>query len=245
MKWKAVVLCLLCIGLAGTALADTIRLKNGQVLYGQFRGRNSEGIQFAAQDGITYTFLPEQVASLNFEPVFNPPTSLDVVTVPGGTTILVQMVDTLDTSYTKTGIVFAATLSTNLLANGVVVARKGTPVYGLVIEAISAGRASGKSQMQLQLTQIVISGNPVPIMTDTFDSEGKSSGRRSFRRLFGGAGLGAAIGAIAGNAGMGAAIGAVVGAAGTVVQKGDQIQILSETLLQFTLQQPLTLPALP
>jgi hypothetical protein len=154
-------------------------------------------------------------------------------------------VDTLDTSYTETGQVFSATLSTNLLANGYVVARIGTPAYGQVIEANSAGRASGTSQLQIQLTQIVIGGNPYPIVTNTFDSKGKSSGRRSFRRLFGGAGLGAAIGAIAGNAGMGAAIGAVAGGVGSVVQKGDQVQIPSETQLQFILQQPVTLPVVP
>jgi hypothetical protein len=122
------------------------------------------------------------------------------------------------------------------------VARIGTPVYGQVLDANSAGRASGKSKLAIQLTQIVINGNPVPIVTSTFDSEGKSSGRRSFRRLFGGAGLGAAIGAIAGNAGMGAAIGAVAGTAASFVQKGDQVQIPSETTLQFTLEQPVTLP---
>jgi hypothetical protein len=44
---------------------------------------------------------------------------------------------------------------------------------------------------------------------------------------------------------MGAAIGAVAGGVGTVVQRGKQIQIPAETQLQFTLQQPITLPALP
>ncbi len=166
------------------------------------------------------------------------------MTVPAGTVMLVKLVDALDTSNAQTGQIFSATMATNLLANGYVVARIGTPVYGQVVYANSAGRATGKSKLQLQLTQIAIGGNPVPIVTDTFDTEGKSSGRRSARRLFGGAGLGAAIGAIAGNAGMGAAIGAVAGGVGSVVQKGNQVQIPSETILQFTLQQPVTLPVL-
>jgi hypothetical protein len=242
MKLKILVLCALCIALAWTASADTLRLKNGQVIYGQFLGRTPEGIQFAAPNGNPQIYPPQEVASLTFGPVPQPSPSPEMMTVPAGTVILVQLVDTLDTSYTETGQVFSATLSTNLLANGYVVARMGTPVYGQVLEANSAGRASGTSQLQIQLTQIVIGGNPFPIVTNTFDSKGKSSGRRSFRRLFGGAGLGAAIGAIAGNAGMGAAIGAVAGAVGTVVQKGDQVQIPSETQLQFILQQPVTLP---
>ncbi|MFZ3332502.1 MAG: hypothetical protein WA197_17840 [Candidatus Acidiferrales bacterium] len=244
MKLKILAVCIVCIGLAWTASADTLRLKNGQVIYGQFVGRTAEGVQFTGQDGNTNTYPPQDVASLTFGPVPapQPHPSEQMMAVPAGTVMLVQLVDTLDTSNAQTGQIFSATLATNLLANGYVVARIGTPVYGQVVYANSAGRATGKSKLQLQLTQIVIGGNPVPIVTDTFDTEGKSSGRRSARRLFGGAGLGAAIGAIAGNAGMGAAIGAVAGGVGSVAQKGNQVQIPSETILQFTLQQPVTLP---
>ena len=57
--------------------------------------------------------------------------------------------------------------------------------------------------------------------------------------------VGAVIGAIAGG-GKGAAIGAGVGAgAGTAVQvatKGDQVHVPSETLLEFALDQPVTIP---
>jgi hypothetical protein len=242
MKLSVLVLWVVAIGLAGTASADTLRLKNGQVFYGQFVGRTPTSIEFTTQDGNTLFFLPQDVASLSFGPVAPPPPAPQMMTLEPGTVILVQLVDTLDTSNAQTGQVFSATLSTNLLASGYVVARMGAPVYGQILEAKSAGRFSGTSQLVLQLTQLVINGNPVPIVTDTFDTSGKSSSKRSAIRLFGGAGLGAAIGAIAGNAGIGAAIGAVAGGVGSVVQKGDQVQIPSETQLQFTLEQPVTLP---
>ncbi|HXW62864.1 MAG TPA: hypothetical protein VEJ45_09705 [Candidatus Acidoferrales bacterium] len=243
MKLRVLTVCVICLELAGTVFADTLRLKNGQVFYGQFVSRTSSEIQFTDQNGNTLFFLPQDVASLSFGPVPAPqPSAPQMMTLPAGTAILVQLVDTLDTSYAQTGQVFSATLSTNLVADGYVVARMGTPVYGQVLEANSAGRFAGKSQLVLQLTQLVINGNPVPIVTNTFDSEGKSSGKRSAIRLFGGAGLGAAIGAIAGNAGVGAAIGAVAGGVGSVVQKGNQVQIPSETQLQFILQQPVMLP---
>jgi hypothetical protein len=249
MKSRILLLSILGLALAFTASADTLRLTNGQVIYGQFVTRTPQGVQFTGQDGITNSYPPDQVASLTFGPVPAPPPqspqSTQMVTIPAGTVILVQTTDALDTEYTETGQVFSATLSTNLAFNGYVVANQGAPVYGQVMLANSAGRATGRSKLILQLTQLVINGNPSPIITDTFDTEGKSSTHRSAWRLFGGAGLGAAIGAIAGNAGMGAAIGAVAGGVGTVVQKGKQIQIPAETQLQFTLQQPITLPALP
>jgi hypothetical protein len=234
------------LGLALPATADTLRLTNGQVIFGQFVTRTPEGIQFTGPDGITNAYPPDHVASLTFGPVpAAPAQTAPMLTLPAGTVILVQTTDELDTSYTQTGQVFSATLSTNLNVKGSVVARLGSPVYGQILLANSAGRATGRSKLDLQLTQLVISGNPYPIVTDSFDTEGKSSSHRSAFRLFGGAGLGAAIGAIAGNAGMGAAIGALAGGVGSVVQKGKQIEIPAETTLQFTLQQPLTLPALP
>jgi hypothetical protein len=248
MKVRILLLSILGLALAFAAPADTLRLTTGQVIYGQFVTRTPEGIQFTGPDGVTNAYPPGLVASLTFGPVPTPPQpaqAAQLLTLPAGTAIIVQITDELDTSYTQTGQVFSATLSTNLNVNGSVVAHLGTPVYGQVLLANSAGRATGRSQLKLQLTQIVIGGSPYPIVTSTFDTQGKSSGRRSAFRLFGGAGLGAAIGAIAGNAGMGAAIGAVAGGVGSVVQKGDQVQIPAETQLQFTLQQPVTLPALP
>jgi hypothetical protein len=245
MKLRILFLCVVGLALACTASADTLRLTNGQVINGQFVTRTPQGIQFTGQDGITRGYPPEQVASLTFGPVPAPPQSTRLVALPAGTVILVRTVDELDTDSTQTGQIFSATLATNLSADGYLVAHLGAPVYGQVVLANSAGRATGQSKLQLQLTQLVINGNTVPLVTNTFDSEGKSSTRRSAFRLFGGAGLGAAIGGIAGNAGMGAAIGAIAGGVGSVIQKGKQVQIPSETVLQFTLQQPVTLPALP
>jgi len=52
---------------------------------------------------------------------------------------------------------------------------------------------------------------------------------------------GSITGALAGG-GKGAAIGAGVGAGSEIITKGDQVKIPSETLLDFTLQQGVTIP---
>jgi hypothetical protein len=54
--------------------------------------------------------------------------------------------------------------------------------------------------------------------------------------------LGAAIGASSGDAGKGAAIGATAGLGIAAVKKGEPIRVPSETLLEFTLALPTTLP---
>lgn len=166
-----------------------------------------------------------------------------MVTIPAGTTIMVRMLDTVDSSKNPQGYRFTTVLETNLAVNGTVIVPAGNTVYGRLAVANQAGRATGSSNLQLELTDIVVNGTAYPIYTSDYEVKGSSSGKRSARRLLGGAGLGAAIGAMAGNAGMGAAIGATAGAVGSVAQKGEAIKVPSETLISFRLQQPASLPA--
>jgi hypothetical protein len=166
-----------------------------------------------------------------------------MISVPAGTPILVRMLDTVDSSKNAPGSLFTATLETNLVVGDTVVVPKGNTIYGRLAEAKQAGRATGSSELQLELTSIVVGGTAYPLLTSDYEVKGSSSGKRSAKRLLGGAGLGAAIGGIAGNAGKGAAIGATVGAVGSVAQKGKSVSVPSETLLQFRLQQPASLPA--
>jgi len=165
-----------------------------------------------------------------------------MVTVPAGTSLLVRMIDTVDSSKNAVGSRFSASLETNLEVDGVVVAPAGTKVYGRLAQSKEAGRMAGKSELRLELTEIVLNGTAYPVLSRDYQVSGKSSSGRSAKRILGGAGLGAAIGAIAGNAGMGAAIGAVAGTTAAVVQKGQTVNVPSETLLEFRLQQPASLP---
>ena len=67
------------------------------------------------------------------------------ITVPAGTRVLIRMVDAIDSSKQKAGFKFTATLETNMQAVDVVVAPRGTTVYGQLASASSAGRMSGSS----------------------------------------------------------------------------------------------------
>jgi hypothetical protein len=167
------------------------------------------------------------------------------ITVPAGTRILVRLVDSIDSAKQKTGYRFSATLETNLQVEDTVVAPRGTTLYGRLAEASSAGRMSGSSELTLELTDLVINGTAYPLLTSTYEVKGKGEGGNTAKKVVGGAGLGALIGGLAGG-GKGAGIGALAGAgAGTAVaasKKGQQLQIPSETLLEFRLQQPVSLP---
>ena len=167
------------------------------------------------------------------------------VTVPAGTRLLIRTIDALDSSKQKAGYRFTASLETNLQSEDMVVAPRGSTVYGRLAEASSAGRMSGSSQLTLELTDIVINGTAYPLLTSSFEVKGKGEGKKTAGKVIGGTGLGALIGGIAGG-GTGAAIGALAGAAGGTAlaasKKGEQLQIPSESLLEFRLEQPASLP---
>ena len=167
------------------------------------------------------------------------------ITVPAGTRILIRTVDAIDSSKQKTGFRFTATLETNLQAEDQVIAPRGTTVYGRLAQASSAGRMSGSSELTLELTDIVINGTAYPLLTSTYEVKGKGEGGKTAKKVVGGAGLGALIGGVAGGgkgAGIGAAAGAATGTAVAASKKGQQLQIPSESLLEFRLEQPVALP---
>lgn len=165
------------------------------------------------------------------------------VSIPAGQSLLVRMIDGVDSSRNHVGDVFRASLETDLNVNGYVVARKGTDVYGRLANAKEAGHISGSSELQLELTRMVIDGRDFPVVSSDYSLKGKGRGGDTAKKVGGGAAVGAIIGAIAGG-GKGAAIGAGVGsAAGAGVQvltKGQQVKVPSETLLEFRLEQPVT-----
>jgi hypothetical protein len=173
------------------------------------------------------------------------PQNTKSVTVPAGTRILIRMTDSVDSSKQKAGYRFTASLETNLQAQNVVVAPRGTVVYGRLASASSAGRMSGSSELTLELTDILINGTAYPLLTSTYDVKGSGEGSKTAKKVVGGAGLGALIGGLAGG-GKGAGIGALAGAAGGTAiagaKKGEQLSIPSETLLEFRLAQPVALP---
>ena len=250
------------------AIADTLELRNGKLVTGKFLGGTQSQIRFEVA-GKVEVFAVDQVLALTFTsdsraseeaapytppapantavvapaPANTSPAAPGTVTVPAGTSIMVRLIDGVDSEKNAVGDRFRASLEENLYVGETLVAPKGTDVYGRLAEVKEAGRISGKSQLRLELTGILINQKIQPILTGDYDVAGSSRGSDSAKKIGGGAAIGAIIGAIAGG-GKGAAIGAGVGAgAGTAVQvftKGEQVRVPSETLLEFRLEQPFT-----
>jgi hypothetical protein len=114
---------------------------------------------------------------------------------------------------------------------------------GRVVEAQEAAHFKGSALLRIELTDITARGQRITLATDSFSKEGEGRGKNTAVKAGGGAALGAIIGAIAGG-GKGAAIGGLAGgAAGTGVNaatRGQQVVILTETLINFQLASPIT-----
>lgn len=168
------------------------------------------------------------------------------ITIPAGTRISVRTIDGIDSTQNQVGDRFQASLEEPLLVNGEEVVPKGADVYGRLTQSNASGTFTGKSQLGLELTGIVVNGRTYPIVTGEYAVAGKSRGASTAKRTIGGAAVGSIIGAIAGGgkgAAIGAGVGGGVGAGSEVITKGDQVKVPSETLLDFTLQQDASVPS--
>lgn len=166
------------------------------------------------------------------------------VTLPAGTVIPVILTEALDTKTAQPNDIFHATLASDLMADGVVAIPRGAHVLGQVVDSKEAAHFKGQAFISLDLTQISAYGRKIDVRTDNFSQQGKARGKNTAEKSGGGALLGALIGGLAGG-GKGAAIGAIAGggagAGVNAVTRGQEVQIPSESRLEFHLQAPITL----
>jgi hypothetical protein len=245
---------------------DSLELKNGSLIRGKFVGGSENDISFQVGSSVQKYNVADVVA-IKFDSDsagndvlrrrssfssdsergernnLRPPS---YVTIPAGTRISVRTIDGIDSTTNHVGDRFQASLQEPITVEGNVVVAKGADVYGRLAESKKSGTFSGRSQLQLELTGIVVNGQTIPLVTGEYELTGKSRGASTAKRTVGGAAVGSIIGAIAGGgkgAAIGAGAGAGVGAGSEIITKGDQVKVPSETLIDFTLQQDLSLPS--
>jgi len=191
--------------------------------------------------------VPEKPAAPAPPPPPPPPQPI-TVTVPEGTIITVRTIDPIDSSVNTAGQSFRASLDAPIVVGDRVVIPKGLNVNLKLIDASSAGKFKGRSELTVSLDSFTYQGRTYQIASSDVQEKGSSRGKRSAEVIGGGAVLGAIIGGLAGG-GKGAASGAVVGAgSGTAVQAlthGQKVKIASETRLDFTLHDPVNVTYFP
>ena len=163
------------------------------------------------------------------------------LTAPANTPLTVRTAAEVNSGTAQAGQRFQGNLDADLVADGRVVATRGTRVYGRVVAAKAGTGTGGAPQLTLELTDVEVGGRVVPLATEpvSFSGEAKKAGKK----VLGAAALGAGIGGMIDGgegAAWGAGAGAVVGVAAAKSSPGNQVAVAAGTALEFRLSRPLS-----
>ena len=249
---------------AGVPLsADRVRLRSGKVIEGIFIGGDSKTVRVLLDDGGVSEVALEDATAVEFSarkpkpkptPAPAPPKAAPTaaaapadappkppppkpITVPGGTAINVRLTEGIDVDVSKTGQTFKAVVDDPVMLNGSIVIPRGASAVLQAAKVEQSGKMKGSDKISLKLNAIGFGGRVYEVTTGYVEAKGKGEGKRTTRKVGGGAGLGAIVGGIAGG-GEGAAIGAAVGGVtGAAVSAGgeEHLKLAAETRLQFVL----------
>jgi hypothetical protein len=149
------------------------------------------------------------------------------------------MGQTLSAKNNNVGDTFSGTLGQSVVVHGVSVLRTGLPITGTVVAAKGQGRFKGSGDLGIAIRRV---GN-YSVTTSAYEATAKGKGKRTAGFVGGGAGGGALIGGLAGG-GKGALIGGLLGAgagtAGAAFTGNKDISIPAETVVTFSLSEPIT-----
>jgi hypothetical protein len=166
-----------------------------------------------------------------------------MVTIQNGALLRMRINQSIDSGRTQPGTKFDGIVVNDVVADGAVAIPRGAAVHGVVVDAKKSGALTGRGELSLQLTDVVLGGKTYPIVSDVWAHHAGDKTAETVDKTAIGGGLGALLGAAAGG-GAGAAIGAGVGGAlglGSSAASGNgQVYIPSEGLLTFHLAQPAT-----
>jgi hypothetical protein len=160
-----------------------------------------------------------------------------------GTQLAIRLIDPIDSEKNQTGDTFHATLNAALSSDGEQAVPAGAELIGHLAEVKSAGKFAGQSDVVLQLDSLSFGGKTYSLQTDQYRKTGSARGKNTAEKVGGGAILGGIIGALAGGgkgAAIGTAAGAGVGGGAQAASKSQPIKLPAETVLNFTLQAPIT-----
>lgn len=164
--------------------------------------------------------------------------------IPTGTVFRVRTSELIDVDSSRSGAKFRGALDDPIMLDGNVVIPRGADVELVAAKVAQGGRMKGSDLIQLKVDSITVRGRPIQVVTNLSETKSAGEGKKTTKKITGGAGLGAIIGGIAGG-GKGAAIGALAGGAtGTAVSAAGQphLKIPAETRLQFQLQSAVRVP---
>jgi hypothetical protein len=255
---------MLVLATGASLSADRVRLRSGKVIEGMFIGGDSKAVRVLLDNGQVSEIPLEDAVGVEFsarkpQPPPPPPspspkpttaapsappsaspqptTARSTVAVPAGTAVNVRLTQAIDVDASQAGQKFKAIVDDPVMIGGSIVIPRGASAVLQAVQVQQSGKMKGSDKISLKLNAIGFGGMVYDVATSYVETKGKGEGKRTTRKVAGGAGLGAIVGGIAGG-GSGAAIGAAVGGVtGAAVASGgeEHLKMPAETRLQFQL----------
>ena len=237
--------------------ADRVRLRSGKVVVGTFIGADSKAVRVLLDDGRVSEIPIQDAMAVEFSarkpatppakpapkaapaPAAQPAPKQEPapLVVPSGTRINVRLTQPIDVDISFAGQSFKAVVDDPVTLNGVIAIPRGAAAVLQAVAVKQSGTMKGSDKISLKLHSIAFGGFVYEVSSGYVESKGSGEGKKSARKVGGGAGLGAIVGGIAGG-GEGAAIGALVGGVGGAIVSSsgeEHLKIDAETRLQFPL----------
>ncbi len=133
--------------------------------------------------------------------------------IPANTSLRVRLDAPVSSATAHVGDIVPCSLASDLVVDGRVLARRGTPLRARVTYARSSGRFKSPGYVTVRLDSIDLDGRRYDLRSSAIRDEGNGHTRSNVEKIGGGTGLGALIGGLAGG-GKGALLGSLAGAAG-------------------------------
>ncbi len=163
--------------------------------------------------------------------------------VPAGTSLSVQLPAEISTKRAKVGQRLTGNLTNDIVVDGKVVARAGTPVQGSITEVISGSKTiGGKPTLGITFDSLTFEGGDRPINARITQIADKSDKAGDTAKIAGGAVAGGVVGHQI-DSDKGKVIGALIGAAaGTAAARktGKEVVLPAGTVVGMTLESPVT-----
>jgi hypothetical protein len=233
----------LVLAAAASLSADSVKLRTGKVVQGTFTGADASTVRLLLPNGQRADFPVLAVESIAFSARTPPPPPPDPavapvsVLVPKGSMVAVRLAEAIDVDGSKAGMTFRSIVDDPVMLNGKVVIPRGAVAILQAAKVEQSGKIKGSDNITLKMNSISLGGRTYDVVTTYVETKGEGEGKKSTRKIAGGAGLGAIIGGIAGG-GTGAAIGAAVGGGAGLAMSAsgeEHLKLAAETRLQFQL----------
>ena len=216
------------VAIGGSTLsADRVRLRSGQAVDGSFMSGDVKIVRMLLANGKIAEFPVDTITAVEFSPRKAPPAAAAApnpaqkpkpVTLPQGTVLNVRLTQAIEVDAAQSGMMFKSLLDDPVMLDGKVVLPRGSAVALQAAKVEQAGKMKGADKITLKANSIAFGGKTYDVTTTYVEQKGSGEGKKTTRKVAGGAGLGA-----------------IVASQGT-----EHLKLDAETRLQFTLNAAVT-----